>query len=264
MVVVKVDVQDGLSRGELEHVVEADDEDHHDPDRDAAGQRVPRDVAAEEAAVELLPPRPKVVLRRLGVEPAVVAHLVDVVARRVSDHVEKGHRPDGEEREVDRRLADAPPFEKVERQPNRQRREEEHPRVLPRAKVVFQVIRFEGLRVRDRAGHLYGGLENLPADAREEAADDVGRHEAHDACEAEESERRKGDADQEAGDHHRDEDGRYRVGLVDRVGSHDDAHRLGHEDRGVDVGSGHDGLAAREARERDVADERRQRVHANP
>eukprot|EP00965_Chrysotila_dentata_P249159 6208751-Pleurochrysis_carterae.AAC.2 len=63
------------SSARLEHVVEADDEDHHDPDRDAAGQRVPRDVAAEEAAVELLPPRPKVVLRRLGVEPAVVAHL---------------------------------------------------------------------------------------------------------------------------------------------------------------------------------------------
>ena len=44
VVVVKVDGEGALRRGELEHVVEVDDEQHHQPRRQHGGQRLPVDV----------------------------------------------------------------------------------------------------------------------------------------------------------------------------------------------------------------------------
>ena len=123
-------------------------------------------------------PHPYPYPKARGGEPTECACVVEREALREERGVEDHGRPEDEEGEVERRCAHVPPLEQIEGHADGQRGQEEEPALPPRAEVVAVVGELEWLV--DGAGHLDARLEDLVADAREEARDHVGGDEADD------------------------------------------------------------------------------------
>mmetsp|Transcript_77333 Transcript_77333/g.232002 ORF Transcript_77333/g.232002 Transcript_77333/m.232002 type:complete len:370 (+) Transcript_77333:1375-2484(+) len=198
VVVIEVHLQHRFTRRELEHVIERHDRQHHHEHGQHNRQLRPVNSTRAEGAVGLRPLLPKVEGRlRLFEHPQCVVGVlvarvelrgVEVAAGRPHDDVEDDGRDDDEAREIERRLADVPPLQVVERQPDRKRRRHQHPRVRGAEDLLEVVAVLLALVVNPPnflpASHVDGVVHHLVPDAREEAGGDVGRHEANDRREA--------------------------------------------------------------------------------